>query len=83
MTKEQLTKQIEKLSIELDRKKVELERLGVPARVTELRGIMDRCKNEFDSLTQEIAQKEKRRHELNATFTAAKNELSKLEMKQC
>jgi len=81
MTKEQLTKQIEKLSIELDRKKAKLERLGVPARVTELRETMDRCKNEFDSLSSEIAQREKRRQELNATYTAAKNELAKLGVK--
>jgi hypothetical protein len=83
MTKEQLTKEIVKLGIELERKKAELEKLTTPARVTELRGIMDRCKNEFDSLTQEIARIGKRRHELNATFTAAKNELAKLEVKQC
>ncbi len=83
MTKEQLTKQIVKLSIELDRKKVELEKLGVPARVTELKRTIDMCENMFDALSYEIAQREKRRHELNATFTAAKNELAKLEVKQC
>ena len=79
MTKEQLTKKIVKLCIELSRKKAELEKLTTPARVTELKRTIDRCENMFDALSYEINQREKRRHELNATYIAAKNELAKLE----
>jgi len=80
MTKDKLVKRIATLEAELRSNKAELEKLGVPARVMELRGIMDKCKTEFDSLSIELAQIGKRRNELNDAHTAARNELGKLEM---